>query len=529
MINFKDVSFQYPQAEQFLFKNVNLRIPANSLTLLSGPSGSGKSTLLRCINGLVPHFSGGAIAGEISVCGLDPIDLGPEKMAATVGLVFQEPEAQFVYDTVEDEIAFSLENFGLPRADMHRRVQEIIHALGLDSLRTRTLNSLSGGEKQKVALASVMAHSPKVLLLDEPTSQLDPATAEGFLEFLLGLKIDFGLTVLISEHRLERILPFIDHIINLDESHEISYGNPQEILPLMEQVPPMITIGRKLQLSPLPLSVSDFPEGLATGRPKMPPLSSGKQTDRLAIIALRDFSVSLAGEPVLDRINLDIYPGEILIILGPNAAGKTTLLRSLLGLIPSTGQRKLNGKDMHTLKLSNLVETIAYLPQNPNDLLFAETVLDELKTTLKNHALKKSEVELQKFLDLFRLASMKDRFPRDLSVGERQRTALAAITVHEPQVMLLDEPTRGMDYNAKIQLGILLKSWREQDKAILLVTHDVEFAAGLSNRTVIIEGGRIVFDGSPRAAFTQFPRYQTQTARIFPDRDWISPDEVIYP
>jgi len=529
MIEIINLTYQYPHAETPLFDSVNFHIPAGSLTLVSGPSGSGKSTLLRMINGLVPHFSGGRISGQIAVFGSNPIAVGPEKMAKKVGFVFQEPEAQFVYETVEDEIAFTLENLGLAYPEMHQRVMDTLKAFDLATLRMRSLHSLSGGEKQKVALACVMVSNPRVLLLDEPTSQLDPRSAERILDFILQLKSQYGLTVLISEHRLERMLSFIDYIVNIDASHKVLFGSPQEILPEMTQVPPIIDLGRKLKFSPLPLRVEEFPKELADRSPHQ-----GLQPEKMtyknpALIELRNFSVHIAGQKVLDQINLEIKAAEILTILGPNGAGKTTLLRALLGLVPSSGQRTLAGDDLRATNLPDLIKTIAYLPQNPNDLLFAETVLEELKTTLNNHNLKRSEEELLDFLGFFGLEPMKNRFPRDLSVGERQRTALAAITVHDPRVILLDEPTRGMDYDAKDQLASLTKTWRDAGKAILLVTHDVELAAMLSDRTVILKTGHIQFDGSPQIAFTQFPDFQTQMAKLFPGTGWITPDDVVVP
>ena len=526
MIKFKAFSYQYPQSKNVLFKGVNLHIPENSLTLLSGSSGSGKSTFLRCINGLVPHFTGGTIAGKVSIFGKNPIDEGPEKMAEMVGFVFQEPEAQFVYDTVEDEIAFVLENFGANYHAMHQRVNEILQVFHLENLRDKKIQNLSGGEKQKVALASVMINQPKVLLLDEPTSQLDPTAAEEILDFVLDLKSKYDLTVLISEHRLERMLPHIDHIAYIDEAHTIHFGEPQAILPRMTQVPPIIELARRLNLSPLPLGVDEFP-----AKPSIPTptgISKHKRIaqENLALIELKDFSVVLSDSQILTNISLEIRSGEILTIIGPNGAGKTTLLRAIMGLVPSEGEKQLRKEDMTTLKIPDLIEAIAYLPQNPNDLLFSESVLDELKMTLKNHRLHQSRAALTAFLEKFGLASLKDRFPRDLSVGERQRTALAAITVHNPKIIFLDEPTRGMDYHAKASLTALTRTWRNQGKAIVLVTHDVEFAAMLSDRVVLLEAGQIRFDGSPRTAFSRFPNYRTQTARIFPKSDWITPGDL---
>jgi energy-coupling factor transport system ATP-binding protein len=526
MIEFKNLTFQYPGSSQPVFDNVKLRIPANSLTLVSGPSGSGKSTLLRCINGLVPHFSGGSISGTISAYGMDPIAEGPEKMAEQVGFVFQEPEAQFVYDTVEDEIAFVLENFNTPYQDMHQRVEEIIETFELECFRKKKIQNLSGGEKQKVALASVMVNRPRILLLDEPTSQLDPTTAKEILEFVLTLKSRYDLTVLISEHRLERLLPYIDRIVNIDATHNLHFGDPQEILPAMSQVPPIIKLARRFNLSPLPLRSESFTTKVQIEPPSDVRKNKASHQKNPTLIKLSDFSVAFSDRQILENISLNIHAGEILTIHGPNGAGKTTLLRAIMGLVKSKGSKQLLDKDMTAMALPNLVNSIAYLPQNPNDLLFSETVLDELKTTLNNHGIEKSDVELTNYLAEFGLAHLSHQFPRDLSVGERQRTALAAITIHEPKIIFLDEPTRGMDYDTKASLTSRLQTWRDQNKAIVLVTHDIEFAASLSDRAVILEAGQFLFKGAPRTAFTRFPKYQTQTARIFPGSGWITPNDV---
>ncbi len=447
-------------------------------------------------------------------------------MAEHTGFVFQEPEAQFIYDTIEDEIAFALENLGTPYENMHQRVNEMIKTFGLGGIRQGKIHNLSGGEKQKISLASVMITHPKVLLLDEPTSQLDPISAEDLLEFVLKLKSEQGLTVLIAEHRLERLLPYIDNILHIDERQQIHFGNPQGILKMMTKVPPIIRIGRAFNLDPLPLSVKEFPP---LPNIEIAPIKS-KTIEQSAIkspqIEIKDLSVKLSGRQILTNVSLNIRAGEILTLLGPNGAGKTTLLRAIMGLVDSEGTKQLKQQDMNALKLQNLIKTIAYLPQNPNDLLFSESVIEELKTTLENHGMSKPESELTHFLEHFGLAPLKDRFPRDLSVGERQRTALAAITVHDPQIIFLDEPTRGMDYRAKDSLNALLQSWVNQHKAIVLVTHDIELAASLSDRAVILEKGRILFDGDPEIAFTRFPKYQTQTARIFPNTGWIKSSDV---
>jgi len=528
MIKINALSFQYPQSSHKVLDNVYLEIPPGTLTLVTGASGSGKSTLLRCINGLVPHFSGGTISGQIRVFGSDPIREGVEVLANIVGFVFQEPEAQFVFDVVEDEIAFSLENLGVSREEMDLRIDEVLQQLHLQDLRYRKINQISGGEQQKVAIASALVTHPKVLILDEPTSQLDPAAADEVLKLILELRSQLNLTVLISEHRLERLLPYVDLMINLTSSQTVTYGLPQNILPTMEQVPPIIEIARKLGVSPLPLAPEAFPN-LPTG--KFPSVSGQSQLTPIeepeTLLSIQQLSTSFGDQQILKDITLDIHKGEILVMMGPNGAGKTTLLRSILQMIPSSGRIIYGDVHLEDMSFPEIIKLIAYLPQNPNDLLFAETIIDELKITIKNHKQDFETVNFHKFLNHFGLAEKGHHYPRDLSVGERQRTALAAITVHDPEIIFLDEPTRGLDYQAKKALSVLFHQWRQRGKAIVLITHDVEFAAHLADRVAIIEDGELVFTGPSVTAFTSFPAYQTQTARLFPGRGWTVPEDVL--
>ena len=527
MISIKALTYHYPLSTQKALNGVTLEIPPGTLTLVTGASGSGKSTLLRCINGLVPHFSGGNISGQVRVFGSDPVTEGVEVMAEIVGFVFQEPEAQFVFDTVEDEIAFSLENLGISKVDMDQRIGEVLAELHISELRYRRINEISGGEQQKVAIASTLVMRPRVLILDEPTSQLDPQSADQLLKFILELKTRLNLTILISEHRLERLLPYADLMVNLTAEQSVLFGHPQQVLEKMVGVPPIIEIAKKLAVSPLPLTPEAFPEHIQNAQ-----LSIKKQNQTTPIhqqervLSIQRLSTSLDDRPILKDINIDICRGEILVLMGLNGAGKTTLLRSILKLIPSTGTAILTGVDMNNMHFSDIIQKIAYLPQNPNDLLFAESVIDELKITLKNHNIEANDTDLSAFLDNFGLTDKAHRYPRDLSVGERQRTALAAITVQNPAIIFMDEPTRGLDYQGKQALSVLFHQWRKQGKALLIVTHDVEFAAHLADRVVILAEGKIIFDGSPQEGLSAFPAFRTQTAQLFPGTGWITPDDI---
>ncbi len=527
MIKISHLSYKYPRTQEHVLEDVSLTIDPYSLTLVIGPSGSGKSTLLRCVNGLIPHFSGGEISGTIDVFGSNPIKQGVKEMAKKVGMVFQEPESQFVYDIVEDEIAFGLENQGMERIAMHRRVDTVLEELGIQHLRHVKIRDLSGGEKQKVAVASVLAAQPKVLVLDEPTSQLDPQSADEILQFIARLKKRLGITTLISEHRLERLLPYTDNVIYIGEDHKVAFGPPQDIIPETDLAPPIVKIAKKLNIHPIPLVPVDFPEVSLIGKIEVEKDTGikGPENENV-LLSVKNMSTMIKGKQILKDVSINLNKNEIFTLIGKNGSGKTTLLRSILGLIPSNGEKYLRGKKISDLPAGELIQHFAYLPQNPNDLLFAESILEELQITLKNHKLEKDKAQLTKFLQQFDLAEKSHRYPRDLSTGEIQRTALAAITVHDPEIILLDEPTRGLDYAAKENLGNILQQWRNIGRSILLITQDVEFAAHIADRVGILEAGKIIFSGSPRIAFTQFPTFQTQTARIFPNKGWILPQDI---
>ena len=528
MIQINNLTYRYPNSTQPVLVDVNLKIAPGTMTLISGASGSGKSTLLRCINGLVPHFTGGFIQGEIMVFDHNPIRSGPVKLAEIVGYVFQEPEAQFVFDEVEPEIAFSLENAGVEKYEMQKKVDQIIDSLQLNSIRHMKIRDLSGGEKQKVAIASAIVNHPKVLIFDEPTSQLDVQTADNFLQFLTNLTSKFGLTTLIAEHRLERLLPYVDTIAHITKDHHLIYGPPRKILPQLDLIPPIVKIAQGFHLSPIPLSVEEFHNkfsGLVkTENPIKTIVSS---VDSLPLLQIDQLSTDILDQNILNDISFNLNQSEILVVIGPNGSGKTTLIRSILGLIHSDGKRDLFGKNMEQMKISSIIKHIAYLPQNPNDLLFADSIIEELKLTLKNHHQLKTDAQLIEFLEPFGLAKQYNRYPRDLSIGECQRTAIAAITIHDPEIIILDEPTRGLDYNTKKDLTNLLKNWRNQGKAIIVVTHDVEFAARLADRVLIIEKGEIQFIGLPHVAFKQFEMYRTQTSQLFPESNAIIPQEIL--
>ncbi len=530
MLKVKNLHFEYPTRAKTVLNIPYLHIPKASFSLVIGPSGGGKSTLLRLTNGLVPHFTGGNLMGDIEVNGLDPIANGPHIMSKHVGFVFQEPENQFVVDIVEDEIAFSLENAGIPRAEMKERITTVMTQLHINHLRRRKLSSLSGGEAQRVAIAAALVMQPALLVLDEPTSQLDPLAASQVLKLLEQLRSAYHLTILIAEHRIERVLQFCDQLIIVPGGDLPTLcGATQSMLNRAPYLPPVSELFRKKNCFPLPVSMAEavsrrdelnlpLPVTLTTA-PASNPTSP--------ILSVQNLSVNQADQPVLSDINFDLAAGERLVIMGPNGAGKSTLLRCLVGLMkPSGGKIQYLGKDITNTNTASLSQQIGLLPQDPNALLFSETVYQELEHTLKNH---KQTVNPMKIMDLLRelnLQQESERYPRDLSSGERQRVALGTICITNPPILLLDEPTHGLDPDLKNDLIALLKSWNRAGMSFILVTHDVEFAAAFAHRIILLEKGKITLDGSPRTVFNHNQDFSPQIMQLFPDHNWLTLDDI---
>lgn len=349
MITFEHVSVTYPKAVRPALSDVNLELPGGAFALVVGPSGAGKSTLLRCINGLVPHFSGGVVEGQITVDGLDPIVATPQVMSRHVGFVFQDPEAQFVVDLVEAEVAFALENAALPRQEMHVRVEQVLDLLDLTALRHRRLETLSGGERQRVAIAAALALRPRIMVLDEPTSQLDPRSADDVLQSLVRLNADLGLTIVLVEHRLERVLQYADTLVHVPaDGEDVSMGTPRQMLSSLSLAPPLVTLGKALGWSPLPLTIE---EGLAFSlqmldeRP-IPIEETSPPRSGQPYLRAEHVHVSYDEKPAVRDASVGVWPGEVVALMGENGAGKTSLLKCLVGLIrPERGQILVRGQD----------------------------------------------------------------------------------------------------------------------------------------------------------------------------------------
>lgn len=525
---FDRVTYRYPERPEPALVDVDWEVPEGAFTLVVGPSGSGKSTLLRCLNGLVPHFAGGAFGGSVVVDGHDTRRFGPRALSRSVGFVFQDPEAQTVATQVDDEISFGMEQLGLPVLTMRKRVEEVLDLLGIADLRHREVVTLSGGERQRVAVAAALSLQPALLVLDEPTSQLDPWAAESVLAALTRLNEDLGLTIVLAEHRLERVLAHADRVRFLPGGASAAIdGLPREMATIIDEalLPPLVRLGRRLGWEPLPLTVKEGRARvrLETHLPASPPPDPSRPGGPPSL-ALAGVDAGYGRRAVLRGIDLEARPGELLALMGRNGSGKTTLLRTVIGLHrPSAGRVTVRGRDASRLEVAELAQDVGYVPQHPGALLFAPTLRDELAFTLAHR--QRGGADPDATLASLGLLHAAGRDPRDLSGGERERAALAAILVGAPRVLLLDEPTRGMDAARKRALGQQLIRLCQEGVTVLLATHDVELVAAIASRVVLLGDGRIVADGGPRAVLSGSLTFATQINKLYGD-GFLTPEDV---
>ena len=529
MIRFNDVTFTYDGADRPTLDRVDLVVGEGELCVAVGPTGSGKTTLLRAVNGLVPHFTGGRLSGDVLVDGRSTRDFPPRELADVVGMVGQNPAASFVTDVVEDELAYTMENLGLDPAVMRRRVEDALDLLGLHDLRYRPLATLSGGQQQRVAIGAVLTASPRVLVLDEPTSALDPAAAEEVLASLTRLVHDLGLTVLLAEHRLERVLPFADTVVLVPGRGEpLSVGSAADIMVDSPVAPPLVELGRLAGWHPLPLSVRDARRLVAPLRerlagsepPKAEPRAGGPAVARLDRVTVR-FGDLVA----LDACELEVRAGEVVAVMGRNGSGKSTLLGQLAGVrAPNSGRGDVAGADPTALAPRDLVARVGLVPQDAGLLLYGDSVAAECVGADRDTGLVPGATAA--VLDRILPGLPTDRHPRDLSEGQRLALALAVVLAPAPPLLLLDEPTRGLDYPGKARLVTLLEELAAAGHAVVMATHDVELVARVATRAVVLAEGEVVADGPARDVVCHSPVFAPQVAKVLAPDPWLTVDEV---
>ncbi|WP_410513643.1 ATP-binding cassette domain-containing protein [Paenibacillus sp. BR2-3] len=535
IIQAERLSFRYPDQERDSLHELSFTLKEGEFVVLCGPSGSGKTTLLRHLKRELAPV--GTRSGGLWYKGQPLDELRPETAAEEIGMVFQNPEAQIVMDTVWHELAFSMENMGYPPAVMRSRLAEIAGLFGLEPLLYKPVHELSGGQKQLLNLASVLLLRPKLLLLDEPTSQLDPVAAREFIHMLHRLNEEMSMTVIISEHRLEEVFPLADRVLLMEQGSLKAEGTPRELVHWLGQEGPqshvsyLPTASRLfLALSPeeeritetvVPLTIREGKRWLQnragmlknTGGAETVAINESprKSKDSLLTCFEVTFRYEKNGPEVLKKLSLSLYRNELLAILGGNGAGKSTLLQLMAGL-----SRPQRGR----LTLAKGI-TAGYLAQNPLLYFSQDTVSGELLHMARYAELSESHAqqEIAKLLDLFQLHEIYDSHPLDISGGQQQKVALAMVLLLSPGILLLDEPTKGLDPGAKERLATLLKLLCDEGKSVVIVTHDVEFAAKYASRCAMLFDGSITAEGSPEIFFSANYFYTTAVNRIV--RDWL--------
>lgn len=486
----ENVSFRYRDRQGTAIRGISFSAAPGELLLLAGASGCGKTTLIRAINGLIPRSYKGELSGKILVQGQETAGMPLARISQMVGTVLQDPERQILGTKVINEVAFGLENMGLPRAEIIRRAEDALAYLNISHLRDRETFNLSGGEKQKVALAGVLAMKPSILLLDEPLASLDPASAQEALTMIRRLA-DEGLTILMVEHRVEDVLSIRPSRVMYMSEGEIRYlgdaAGLAEAVDFREVKLPARQIALRAAREDAPARITLLPGTHAAASAPLVQfenVSFGYET----------------GREVLHGINLEIQPGDVIAVLGPNGAGKTTFVKHAIGLLkPKAGRVLVNGRDTRQASVAEIASTLGYVFQSPSHMLFAPTVREELAFGPKNlrHPAEQIEQDVKRALEIVNLSERENDPPLSLSFGQQKRVSIAAILAMRSKILVMDEPTAGQDYRNYMNFmdAILQMPGFE---AVLFITHDVDLAVIYANRVILVADGTVRADGRPQ-------------------------------
>lgn len=540
ILSIKDLTFSYPNKENFALQNVNLSINSGDFVVVCGQSGSGKTTLLRMLKKeIAPH---GEKQGAVYYKGEDVEKLDDKISAQKIGFVFQKPDQQIVTDKVWHELAFGLESLGYDSDYIRLRVGEMANYFGITSLFRKKTTELSGGQKQLMNLASVMAMSPDVIILDEPTSQLDPITANDFITTLKKINDELGLTVIIIEHRLQEVFPIADKVAVMEDGKVICYDTPRNVCeklsnhPMSQGFPSAVRIWQKSgSKGECPLTVKEGRNfiNLNFSERKLPLRNTIPNTED--IITLKDvfFRYEKGGNDILSGTNLSIKKGEHFCILGGNGSGKTTTLKILAGLLkPYRGKVIIDNNKMTKKTTADFNRLgVAMLPQNPESVFLKSRVIDDYTELCKIKGIEKSDYEdkINSVAEKLGIKDLLENHPYDLSGGEIQKCALGKVLISEPKILLLDEPTKGVDAYSKLSLSKILQEIKFEGVTIITVTHDVEFASIVADRCGLFFDGKVLSSLVPQEFFSKNNFYTTASSRISRDKfaNAVTVDDVV--